>query len=43
MTVQEDCQGNLVEHIGLASNGVVYSGIRQALNRQPIKLDCTAL
>ncbi|MFY0568421.1 esterase/lipase family protein [Archangium lansingense] len=43
VTVQEDCPGNLVEHIGLASNGVVYSGIRQALNNQPVKLDCSAL
>lgn len=43
VTVQEDCPGILVEHIGLASNGAVYSGIRQALNYQPIKLDCLAL
>jgi pimeloyl-ACP methyl ester carboxylesterase len=43
VTVQEDCPGNITEHIGLASSGVVYSGIRQALNRQPVKLDCSAL
>ncbi|AKJ08341.1 hypothetical protein ATI61_1292 [Archangium gephyra] len=41
--VQDQCSGNLVDHIGLASNGVVYSGIRQALEHKPVRLDCTAL
>lgn len=41
--VQEKCPTNLVDHIGLASNGVVYSGIRQALEHKPVALDCSAL
>ncbi|HEX5749490.1 MAG TPA: alpha/beta fold hydrolase [Archangium sp.] len=39
----EQCPTNLVDHIGLASNGVVYSGIRQALEHKPVRLDCLAL
>jgi pimeloyl-ACP methyl ester carboxylesterase len=41
--VQDQCASNMVEHIGLAGNGVVYSGIRQALEHKPVRLDCTAL
>ncbi|WPB77836.1 alpha/beta fold hydrolase [Archangium violaceum] len=39
----EQCPTNLVDHVGLASNGVVYSGIRQALEHKPVRLDCLAL
>jgi pimeloyl-ACP methyl ester carboxylesterase len=39
----DQCPTNLVDHIGLASNGVVYSGIRQALEHKPVRLDCLAL
>ncbi|NTX38288.1 alpha/beta fold hydrolase [Myxococcus sp. CA033] len=43
VTVQDFCKDNLVEHVGLASNGVVYSGIRQALEHRKIALNCTEL
>ncbi|WP_225409651.1 esterase/lipase family protein [Stigmatella hybrida] len=43
VTVQDDCPLNIVEHIGLASNGAVYSGIRQALAHEPIALNCMEL
>ena len=43
VTVQKYCPANIVEHVGLASNGAVYSGIRQALTHSPIKLDCLEL
>ncbi|WP_375768768.1 alpha/beta fold hydrolase [Archangium gephyra] len=40
---KDQCPANLVDHVGLASNGVVYSGIRQALEHKPVRLDCSAL
>jgi pimeloyl-ACP methyl ester carboxylesterase len=43
VTVQDHCPLNIVEHIGLASNGAVYSGIRQALAHEPIALNCMEL
>ncbi|MCY1041553.1 alpha/beta fold hydrolase [Corallococcus sp. bb12-1] len=43
ITVQEQCPLIFVEHIGLASNGAVYSGIRQALTREPIAFNCMEL
>jgi len=43
VTVQEYCPANLVEHVGLASNGAVYSGIRQALQHSKIQLNCLEL
>jgi pimeloyl-ACP methyl ester carboxylesterase len=41
--VQEQCPSAVADHVGLAYSGVVYSGIRQALEHKPVKLDCTAL
>jgi pimeloyl-ACP methyl ester carboxylesterase len=43
VTVQDQCPLNLVEHVGLASNGAVYSGIRQALEHRRIALNCSEL
>lgn len=43
VTVQDFCPANLVEHVGLASNGAVYSGIRQALAHKKIALNCLEL
>jgi hypothetical protein len=43
VTVQDQCPANLVEHVGLASNGAVYSGIRQALEHRKIALNCSEL
>ena len=41
--VQEQCPNVVVDHIGLSYSGVVYSGVRQALERKPARLDCNAL
>lgn len=43
VVVQEQCPLIFVEHIGLASHGAVYSGIRQALLHEPIALNCMEL
>nr|WP_253909191.1 alpha/beta fold hydrolase [Corallococcus exiguus] len=43
VVVQEQCPAIFVEHIGLASSGAVYSGIRQALAKQPIQFNCAEL
>lgn len=43
VTVQDQCPLRLVDHIGLASDGAVYSGIKSALLHQPIALNCLAL
>lgn len=43
VAVQDFCPANLVEHVGLASNGAVYSGIRQALAHKKIALNCLEL
>jgi len=37
------CPSVVVDHVGLAYSGVVYSGIRQALEHKPVRLDCNAL
>jgi triacylglycerol esterase/lipase EstA (alpha/beta hydrolase family) len=37
------CKPVVVDHIGLSYSGVVYSGIRQALEHKPVDLDCSAL
>lgn len=43
VVIQDFCLGNMVEHVGLASNGAVYSGIRQALAHKKIALNCLEL
>jgi triacylglycerol esterase/lipase EstA (alpha/beta hydrolase family) len=41
--VQSQCWLRVVGHIGLATDGTVYSGIYDALRGQPITLNCWAL
>jgi len=41
--VQSKCWLRAVGHVGLILDGAVYSGIRQALQGQPISLSCFAL
>lgn len=41
--VQSKCWARLVGHVSIALDGTVYSGIRQALAKQAIDLDCWAL
>jgi len=41
--VQSKCWLRVVGHVGLILDGAVYSGIRQALQGQPISLSCFAL
>ncbi|HEV7650296.1 MAG TPA: alpha/beta fold hydrolase [Actinophytocola sp.] len=41
--IQSQCPVRVVEHVGLALDGTVYSGIRQALAGEPVHLDCWAL
>jgi triacylglycerol lipase len=41
--IQSQCPVRVVGHVGLALDGTVYSGIREALAGQPIHLDCWAL
>ncbi len=41
--VRSKCWGRVVGHITLATDGAVYSGIRQALNKQTIDYNCWAL
>lgn len=42
--VQNECPNRIfLEHIGMASDAAVYSGIRQALLKEPISLNCDAL
>jgi triacylglycerol lipase len=43
VTVQTKCPLRLVAHITMATDGAVYSGIRQALRHQPVSLDCFAI
>jgi len=40
---QDQCRARPVEHVTLALDGMVYSGIHDALNGDPITLDCFAL
>jgi triacylglycerol lipase len=41
--IQSQCPVRVVEHVGLALDGTVYSGIIQALDDKPIHLDCWAV
>lgn len=41
--VRSKCWARIVGHITLATDGAVYSGIRQALNKQTINYNCWAL
>ena len=41
--IQSQCPARVVEHVGLALDGTVYSGIRQALAGEPIHLNCWAV
>jgi triacylglycerol lipase len=41
--IQSQCPVRVVEHVGLALDGTVYSGIRQALAGEPIRLKCWAV
>ncbi len=43
VVVQDQCPADPVEHLLLAFDGVVASGIDDALAHRPITLDCTAL
>jgi triacylglycerol lipase len=43
LLIQSQCPVRVVEHVGLALDGTVYSGIRQALAGEPIHLDCWAV
>ena len=43
VVVQEQCPGNQVEHLLLAFDGAVASGIDDALAHRPITLDCAAI
>jgi triacylglycerol lipase len=41
--IQSPCWARVVGHIGLATDGTVYSGIADALAKAPITLNCFAL
>lgn len=41
--IQSQCPFRLVEHVGLALDGTVYSGIHDALAGEPVTLDCYAV
>jgi len=41
--VQTKCWGRVVGHLGLILDGTVYSGVRQALQKQAINLNCWAV
>ncbi|HEY7594405.1 MAG TPA: alpha/beta fold hydrolase [Actinophytocola sp.] len=41
--IQSQCPLRVVEHVGLALDGTVYSGIHDALAGQPIRLNCFAV
>jgi triacylglycerol lipase len=43
VTVQDQCWARAVGHVTLATDGTVYSGILDALRKQPITLDCWAI
>lgn len=42
VVVQDQCPGDTVDHVGLAFDGPVASGIDDALAGRPIELDCSA-
>jgi len=41
--IQSKCWGRVVGHVGLITDGTVYSGVRQALAKKSIDLNCWAL
>lgn len=41
--IQSQCPLRIVEHVGLALDGTVYSGIHDALAGAPIRLNCFAI
>jgi pimeloyl-ACP methyl ester carboxylesterase len=43
VTVQDQCPARIVEHMTMATDGAVASGIDDALAHRPITLDCLAL
>lgn len=43
VTVQAQCPFRYVEHVGIAFDGAVYSGVVDALRHEPIRLRCWAL
>lgn len=43
VTVQSQCWLRVVGHLGLALDGAVYDGIRDALRGEPVRLNCFAL
>jgi triacylglycerol lipase len=43
VTVQSQCLLRVVGHLGLALDGTVYDGVRDALRHQSIRLNCFAL
>jgi triacylglycerol esterase/lipase EstA (alpha/beta hydrolase family) len=40
---QSQCPFRLIEHLNLALDGAVYDGIRDALQGQPVRLNCFAV
>jgi triacylglycerol lipase len=41
--VQSQCPLRVVAHLGLALDGTVYDGVRDALRAEAVRLDCWAL
>ncbi|MGX7825117.1 esterase/lipase family protein [Actinokineospora sp. 24-640] len=41
--VQSQCPVRAVAHVGMALDGTVYDGVRDALNGEPVRLNCFAL
>jgi triacylglycerol lipase len=41
--IQSQCRLRVVDHVSLALDGTVYSGIREALDGRPIHLNCWAV
>jgi len=42
ITLQDQCLFRLVEHFGLVKDATVYSGIRQALQGNAVRMNCSA-
>ena len=40
VTVQAQCPFRFVEHVGIAFDATVYSGVVDALRHEPIRLSC---
>jgi hypothetical protein len=43
VTVQSQCFFRVVGHLGLITDGAVYSGVEDALEKRPITFNCFAL